>query len=286
MKILHGTRPSRFDKRDFSLHRTFPQFGTTTPPVLPFEDYTYDIGVQLPDQNVELIPYGCTGETQTDIKTDQDRIPYDAEYTYRETCFMEGHAEDQGCDIRTSVKCLRDYGARPNGKPETEAQNHRSGFSFNVDKVAGRDWFDSFRIALRANKQGISVGTPWFPTWNYYAVEGVLPSPSYGELKVINADASSFSWHNYALKGEIVKNDEPMLRVKAWGGTHIGDKGWLYMNRDCFNKAFDIYGTIGLVTAKVKPEDIKTIVPELWQLVYTYLNRLLKITGYQLNIHS
>lgn len=274
--IRHGTKPAPLDLRDYAYHRTHPHFSAALPQVLPLMEYSYDAGLTMPDQNEEGLPFGCTGETMTDLKADLDKLTYKADYTYEKTCLMEGHGTDRGCDMRTAAKSLRIYGAqRTTEKTDQEAEQHRVGAIFFVDKAPGRDWFDSFRIALRSNKQAIGLGTPWFWSTNG-PTDGMLSADF-----VYDGNPNDYSWHAWAMKGEQTLHGEPTLLVKSWQGPHIGNKGWLNMNRETFNRAYDIHGTIALLFANARPEDIKTILPDMWQLFYLFVNRLRAIVGAQ-----
>lgn len=271
MKIKHGAPRSTLDRRDYSFHKTFPHFGNVAPAELPLMEYTYDAGLTMADQNAEGIPFGCTGECQGDCKSDQDKEIYDAADIYKNTCMMEGHDTDRGCDIRNSAKSLRVYGA----KRKRDGVMVKSGLTFSVDRIPGRDWFDSFRIALRAQaatKTPISVGTIWFLEW-----ENPEPSGLLSPLFAYDGNANEYEWHNYAIKGEQTVNGEPTFLVKSWQGKNYGHGGWVNMDRATFNRAFDIYGTIGITVAIAHPDDIQTIDIDILQTVLDYLRRILNL---------
>lgn len=281
--VKHGTKRSVLDRRDYAFHRTFPKYGASMPQDLPLMEYNYDAGLTIPDQNGDGWPYGCTGYTQTDLKQNQDKVRYEPAYTYLKTCMMEGHPPNQGCDVRISAKSLRVYGAEmPEETTDVQAAQHRSGQTFVIDRAPGRDWFDSFRIALRARKQGISTGTPWFPEWQYIGRVSILRTP------VMPQNIEDLAWHNYCVVGETTIDGKPYLRVKSWQGANYGQDGWVFMSRETFNVAFNTYyGTIGLITAKAAPEDIQTIKLDMYQTVLTYLNRILAIiSNKQVLIHA
>src|SRR4051812_39694233 len=110
--IRSGTAPHKLDKRDYSLHRTFPKFGAAAPPVIPPKEYTFDAGFPMPDQNADGWEFACTGYAQAAICGDEDKCIYDAVRQYKLTCTMEGHAPDRGCDIRVSMNSLTIYGLK------------------------------------------------------------------------------------------------------------------------------------------------------------------------------
>lgn len=281
MTVRHGIKPATVDVRDFSFHKSFPEFGATTPTALPFLEYNYDIGKTIPDQNADGYPYGCTGYTTTEYWQNIDGILYKAGFTYRKTCLIEGHDMNEGCDVRNALKSARVYGLQAvDEDTDQQALQHHKGKTFFVDKSPGRDWFDSMRIALRAHKDtraGISIGTPWFPEWQHGGQNGVLTSNFF-----FDGNVGHYLWHNYLLVGELYIAGEPLIILKPWQGRNFGSGGWCYMGREAFNKAFDIYGTIAACPGPYDPKDIVTIKPELLQLVLVYLNRILMIIGRQI----
>lgn len=282
MDMRAGTRPHLLDTRDHALHKTFPQFAAATPKALPLLEYNYDAGLTMPSQNepnalfsppLPPLFFGCTGYTQTDICGDEDETVYDPQYTYERSCDMEGHGYAQGCDIRTSMKALTVYGLRKQDETQNDAQMRKRGKYFIIDKLRDRDWFDSFRIALRSNRRSISVGVPWFPEWWSVGPDGVLTS-----LFIYDGDPSHYLWHNAKVSGETtLDNGEPALLVKSWQGRSVGDGGWLKWDRATFNKAYDIYGTFSATPGlPVSKEDIRYVEITLYQQVLLYLNYMLR----------
>lgn len=268
-----GTRPSIFDTRDYSLHRTFGSVAQE----LPLMEYNYDAGLTMWDQDEPQLPYfdhalfnGCTGMAQADIASDQDGVIYNPIKTYDATCLVEGHGEEDGCDIRTSALTTINQGL---WKLEDQTPAYKRAQIFNIDKVPGMDWFDSFRIALRlqaGTKTGISTGTLWPSEWETLVKsDGIAPDFNY------SGNRNDYPWHDYKISGEKTIDGLPMLCIKSWQGNAYGDNGWLYISRERFNKIFNIYGTIGLTTAKVGATDIRTISPSLYQWMLQWLQKIL-----------
>jgi len=273
----NGTGPSKLDPRDYSFHKTFAHYGAASPVNLPLDEYNFDSGLDMPDQNADGFPNGCTGYTQSNIAEDEDKASYDPSYTYLHTCVMEGHDYTQGCDIRTSAKCGQVNGMQVKGDTDlNNATKHRRGAYFSVDQAYQRDWFDSFRIALR-NGKPISCGTPWFPEWERMGTDGILPDFTY------DGNPNDVAWHNFAIKGETTINGLPYLRIKSWQGSNYGQNGWCFMSRDVFNKAFDINGTIALVQAEALPQDTVTIQLTLLQWALVLMGRYL---GLPINLYA
>lgn len=293
--IHHGTNPHKLDKRDHALHRTFPQFGAVYgTQEVPNSKYNYDAGLGMANQ-LEIdtrfspalppIPFGCTGETSSDICGDEDKAIYDPQYTYERACDMEGHGYNQGADIRTSMKSLTVYGLRRNGETQVQAQMRKRGKYYTIDKIPKRDWFDSFRLALRGNGRSISVGVPWFTEWGFGNVgpDGLLTANF-----VYDGEPEHYGWHDVKVSGEDVLYGEPVLLVKSWQGATIGDRGWLKWNRETFNKAYDIYGTFSATPGlPVQPAEIQYVKLTLKQYLLTLYNRLLAaLGGYPVPIYA
>lgn len=263
MNIRNGTKPAPLDRRDYSWHRSFG----TIPAPLPPMSYTLDSGLTNRDQNADGLPYGCTGETQADIATDEDKIIYKPEYTYERTCFMEGHDTNQGCDIRTSIKSTQIYGLQADTETtEMEAFNHRRGAYYNIYCDGGMDWFDSFRTVLRQGKC-ISVGSPWLPMWENIGSQGIIPA-----IFVLNG---SETWHNYKLCGEKVFNGVPYIQAKSWQGRNYAANGFCYFPREIINQVMEVRGSIAFCFDKYNPQDVRSIQLTIMETVLLYFYRIL-----------
>lgn len=299
MNIRSSTRPHEYDRRDYSYHRSKPQFAAVAAAVLEPLEYNYDRGLTMYNQTIAVPPYymrplfyGCTGMSGTDICTDQDGKLYDPQYTYERTCDMEGHGYEEGCSIRTSLKSLQVFPPRYvlNGMQIIDDLKTRRGPYLNVDRAPGRDWFDSFRIALRANagkRTSISMGVPWFKSWETTTpTDGRLQRPTDTELETVRANINAFSWHCVKISGEKVIDGEPYLCIKSWQGPNIGDRGWLYLKRDAFNKMYDVWGTFGGCPGDVDPKDVQRIRGELYQQLWVFIARLARLFGLQVNVYA
>jgi len=268
--MKHGAKRSILDPRDYSFHRSFG----ITYASLGLKEYNYDAGFGMPDQTADGYPYGCTGYAQAEVAQDIDKDHYAPSYTYQKTCAYEGHDTTTGCDIRTSARVGQVYGMqRPEETTESQAQTHRRGAFYNIEQIPGLDWFDSFRTQLRKGSS-ISIGTIWFPEWAYTQSDGIIPTFTY------NGNANVYPWHNYKICGEKTINGFPYLIAKSWQGRHFGDQGWCYFPRETFNKAFDIYGTIGLIQGRYTPTDIVTVKITMLQFVLHYLGRIIGLQAY------
>lgn len=271
--IRHGTKPIKKDPRDYSFHRTF---GAVSSPLVFPDEYTCDAGLTMPDQNADGYPYGCTGYATTDLCQDEDGIQYYAPFTYWKTCDMEGHDYTTGCQIRNSLDSARVFGVLPYGfSADTFALEHRRGAYFNVDKVDGLDWFDSLRSALylnRAEKRAISIGTPWFPSFerpSAFGQKGIIPLES--------ADVSKLPWHNWAIKGWITLGGTPYLVAKTWQGRGYGDNGYAYFSRAIINTLMAIPFTGAFTVRQFKPEDVQSVQSSVVATFFFYVRRLITL---------
>lgn len=256
----HGTRPTPLDHRDYSYHRTF---GGLTP-VFP-ENFSADQRLTNPNQDADGLFQACTGYTQTDNQNDEDILIYDPAYTYSRTCYMEGHDENTGCDVRTSLKSTQVYGYNRKDAPVTDLPVDRKGGAFyNIYDDGGMDWFDSIRTAVLKEKKGASIGSPWFVEWAV-PQNGVLTSQF-----VYDGNPYHYSWHNWAIKGWKTVDGVPYLLGKSWQG-----RGFDLLSREAINKVMEIRGSVAFIQAKSKPSDIRTIKIGTIEYLLIFLYRLI-----------
>lgn len=271
--IRSGAKPTPLDKRDRSFHLSYGAL-----PSVFEESFNVDVGLSMPNQDEEGLPFGCTGETQTDNQADEDILLYDAGYTYGRTCFIEGHPETSGCDVRTSLKSTQVYGFRKKGDAVTVLPEPRKGGGYyNIYDDGGLCWFDGIRSAIKKEKKGVSIGSPWFPSWGYgrIASDGIMWMPTFSELEGVKNNPYAVSWHNYACKGWVTIKGVPYLKIKSWQGKLIGDGGWLYMSREVANTVLEIKGSVVFIQTKSKPGDIITIKLSTLEVLISYLYRLI-----------
>jgi hypothetical protein len=251
--IHHGLKPVRPDHRDFSHSRTFGSI-TQFP-----DEFDTDAGMTNPDQNADGLPYGCTGYTQAELCTDEDKLVYKPKYTYEKTCLMEGHDDTEGCDIRTSLKSLLVYGAQETTETsDMEAFQHRRGAYYAVEPVG--DYFDGIRSALMKSGS-VSVGTPWY--WNFTS-QGIVTAPS-------SYENDPYSWHNWKVCGWKTINGQPYLKAKPW----IGEYRWF--PRDVINHLLSQTYTGAFVVDRFQGENTQLVEISLYETVLSYLYRALEL---------
>lgn len=262
--IQSGTRPTKRDGRDYSFHKTF---GSVT----QFPDnYSVDANLTMPDQNADGYPNGCTGYTQADNATDEDKILYKPAFTYIKTLLIENAPMGSGCDIRDSLKSTKVFGLQAqNETTDKEAEQHIRGQYFNVEKTT--DYFDGIRSAIWLNTKdhGVSLGTPWYPEFEFTKTDGVMPTPNWSR------DSNQLSWHNYSIKGWKTINGVTYLIVKSWQGKNFGDQGFSYLSREVVNKLLSIQGSAAFTISKAKPEDIQSIKLDIAYVIYTFFRQIL-----------
>lgn len=235
--LKSGTKPTPVDHRDFS-HKSFGAISVPFP-----ASYNTDAGLWMPNQNIDnptfnipALPFGCTDYTQADVANDEvGQLEYDPLILDNKT---NANASG-GTDVRTALKAAVSLG-------------WITGY-FNIEAI-GQDMFDAVRDAMVSGgteKRSVSVGSKWFPEFEMVNATGILPMPDF--------NGTGFTWHNYAIKGWKMINDQPYLVVKSWQGSSYGDSGWCYMSRTLFNELMSISGSVAFTTTKGVLPPISTI---------------------------
>src|SRR5712664_1369790 len=101
--MKHGARPLKPDHRDYDFHKSF---GSIAPSKFA-DSYSTDAKLNMPDQNADGLPYGCTDYSQAELGDDIVRqYAYDPRQLEAVT-----HANALGgIDIRTSLKAALNLG--------------------------------------------------------------------------------------------------------------------------------------------------------------------------------
>ncbi len=260
----HGVKPVRPDSRDLSHTRTF---GAITPHTFP-DEFNIDAGLTNPDQNADGYPNGCTGYTQSELCTDEDKIVYKPSYTYDKTRFMEGvQGKDVGCDIRDSLKSTLVYGVQGLDElTDGQAFQHRRGSYYAVEQAP--DWFDGIRSALTKG-HSVSMATPWFPEFSS-PINGIVPFPS-------DFNTRRGSWHNWKVCGWKTIAGIPYLKAKPWIGPNYGDNGFCYFSQPIINKLLDLYYTGAFVVDRYTEDAKPVVLTSLYEVVLSYLYRMLAL---------
>ena len=228
--IKQGTGPTKKSHKDYS-HKSF---GAIQVP-FPLE-YNTDAGLDVPDQNADGLPFGCTDETQSELANDLTQ----SNLTNPFSLDAVTHANALGgFGVRESLLAARNLG-------------WITGF-FNVEAI-GQDMFDAVRDAMLSGgteKRSVSVGSKWFPEFETVDSTGILPLP--------NFNGSSFTWHNWKICGWKIIGDQVYLIAKSWQGAGYGDKGFCYFSRPLFNQLMSVPGSIAFTSTKGQLPPITTI---------------------------
>lgn len=250
----------------------------------------------MPDQNDDNAPTECTGYAQTDLATDEDGVIYSPDYTFAQTLRLTNSPpESQGADLRASLKSTIAYGLLPKAEAPFSAKEKGQTFVADwqrwlayVDRAQKNakpafftitgpyDAFDNIRSALwlnQASKQGISIGTPWYPEWSATGSDGIAP------LSDFSRDPNSLPWHNWAVKGFTTIKGVPYFIGKSWAGPKFGDKGFTYFSRENINGVLAVRGTGAFTIAKTGNRlwSLFGILVENFPALLTYLPQLFKI---------
>jgi hypothetical protein len=131
---------------------------------------------------------------------------------------------------------------------------------FVIQATGMLDYFDACRLAQLngiEEQRAISIGTPWFPSWEQAALSGtkILPMPTAAELLQAHNNPTSLPWHNYVGDGwsQNFPNSNGLLlyRLDSWQGA----VDYLYMERATFNVVMDLYGTVQAVPTNIQPPE-------------------------------
>lgn len=263
--IRNGVKPIKYrDHRTYDFQKTFGQA------VLDYSEFTLDAGLTMRDQNAEGLPQGCTGMTQTDCATDQDKLVYEPLFTYKWTLFMEDSPMGSPCSVMASLKSTTVYGLQEKGK-EGEELTHRRAPYFIIKRLG--DHFDGIVSAMRLKNISVSVGTPWPSDLERTGKDGIV--------HIYDWPTEFTSGHNYKICGIKHINGEPYLRVKSWQGAHFGDKGWCYFDRKTTNRLLGYEGAGAFANVKAEKSDIRLVSMTIIQTIISYLYRLLAIVRKQ-----
>ena len=254
--IQTGTLPVVKDHRDRSFPRTFGSVRSFP------TDFNTDAGLTMPDQNADGYPNGCTGYTQSELATDEDKQVYDPAYTYDKSLFIMGGKDGDPVDMRSSLKSTIIYGLKLKGNDTDNPYSHRRGAYYNVTDETGLDYFDDIRSALLTNNYSVSIATPWYSEWNY------------GNGTVSNPGSQIISWHNWKVCGWKTIGGVPFLVGKTWQGKNVGDNGWLYFSRECINAIMEISGTGAFTLAPASPSNLQNIKTTFLEWILSYLRNV------------
>lgn len=273
--IQHGVRPRAKDHRDYSYHRTF---GATVL-VIP-EEFDFDLGLTMPDQNADGYPQGCTAYTTDEMCSNSDGVVYDDhKYMYDNTLRVAGifdadpRFEKVGVNVDDAFKAANVYGVKRKAETESQALSHLQGAHYDVLNGSGLDCFSSIKKAMWQNvietgrKQCVSIGTPWLPEWHYPA-SGIIPTIFIYDPK------KDYSWHNWLITGFKKINGVVYARAKTWQGKNYGDAGWAYYPAEIINKVLQIDGSFARMLGPYTG-DVKTVKLQMLEIMASWVRILI-----------
>lgn len=277
--IQHGLNKILVDHRNYSFPRTF---GAIAPELLPLEDFDFDPGLTMPDQNADGNPEGCVWYTSTELCNDEDAAAYDVSFTRKNVLFMENRA-DGPCSLTDGLEATIDYGVRKIEESDTAAWARHRGQYFQVEETQQLDWFDSIRSTLwlnRANKRSVSIGTIWPSEFEQMVTrDGIIP----GEF-AFNGDVDSYPGHNWKISGQKTIDGTLYLKAKTWQGIGYGNGGWCYFPRTTINKLLSIQYSGAFTLAQATQENIQLVELTILERVYSYYYRLAGLLGIKLTV--
>lgn len=259
--MINGTKPQRIKRLDFDFLKTFhPEIiaGAATPQ-FPAE-YLTDKAGDKPNQNTDGLPYACTSYTTAKLA----RI------------LGVAYADRDDIETLTNSNAKGGYGvlaAIDMARTKLKWFNWR----YVIQAKGNLDWFDAHRLAQVSGlpeTRAISVGTPWFPSWERAALAGVrvMPMPTAQELAQIKSNPNSMGWHNYLLDGWSQNFTEApgrlLYRLDSWQGL----VDYLYLDRAVMNVVFDLYGTVSVTGTNMDVLPAKVPLPDwFWSLWHSWL---------------
>lgn len=268
--IKSGTRPTKKDKRDLDLHKSF---GNALGQVdFPTEFFTTKDPTR-PDQNKGIGPFSCTNYAQWRLATNLGRIGITPPQLEAVT-----HANARGgIDIRESLlACISPSFLHP------ERLGWFKAF-YNIQAKGIIDWFDAFRLAQISGlpeQRSLSWGTPWFPSWenaingvlmqrnpdgtftllpNPHGKQVVMPMPTDEELANARKNSDLIPWHNSELDGWTPVHGPLTYRDESWQGEKIGEGGFVFFPREVINVVMSISGTVAYTGTNQTPENSQTV---------------------------
>lgn len=292
-KIGGGTGPTYNDHRDFdylpSVHPLIYS-GVQKPPIFP-DTYITDADDGQPNQNIDdalfnpivsAMPFGCTNECTSQLIFDASGGTV---LIRPDTIEAITHANKLGgYDVRRSLMTgVNDL--------------HALGAIFNVYDTGPLDYFDTFRLAQLSGgieKRSLSVGFPWFPSWesacfgtittlnpdNTYSMAagpktGIMPMPFPAELANIKKNIRFYGWHNPKLGGWVVINGVTYYRCKSWQGRECGDNGYIYFSREIINTVMELVGTVAFTGSRMGIGKPVTVSLTLIEKIASYMRNLI-----------
>lgn len=236
-QFVGGCLKDKRDKRDFRIA------GIQAPVSLPYEFYLD--GANFPPKMQWSRP-SCTSQAQATHKERQERVKLSARYIMAKTKELEGNT-GWGAYIRNTFKAVNQFGApEEHLLPEPEAvmswqeylkpnfteilnanaARHKSGSYWRVETRV-----EAIKQSIYQNKQSVSIGIPWFSSYNRPNQDGTLPPPDRDSL-------------GHAI--EVIGWKGNQLRCKNSFGENWGDHGYFWYEDSPQRKIWDAWTSLDL----------------------------------------
>ena len=260
----NGTKPERLRINDLDYLKSFHPHvfaGTASYPQFPAE-YLTDKTDWLPDQNADGLPFACTSYTTTKIAR------------------ILGVTGAQVSDLEAVTHSNALHGYSVLAAIDTARQSLGwFGWRFVIQATGMLDYFDALRLAQVSGfpeQRGISIGTPWFPSWEQAIQSGqkILPMPTEAELTQAHNNPNSLPWHNYLADGWSqyfpVSNGQLLYRLDSWQG----ELDYVYAPREVINTVMDLYGTVAVTATSTTPPALARVpLPDwFWAFLHSWFH--------------
>lgn len=263
--MSNGVKPiPHKDHRTYDFHRTFG-----APTQIVVNEFDLDPGFTMPNQNADGYPNGCTGYTQADCATDQDKIVYNPVYTYKMTLMMDDQEVGEPCSVLTSLKSTTVYGLMRKDIVDDPALHRRAPY-FIIRRLNGSH-FDGIVSAMWTKLVSVSVATPWPPSINNAGPDGIVT--------ITDWPLDFTSGHNYKICGVKKIRGVDYLRVKSWQGENVGDKGWLYFDKATIDRLLAYRGAGAFANVHAEPGDIRVVQMTIMETIISYMRLFIKKIG-------
>lgn len=171
---------------------------------------------------VDVLDFGCTGESQTFAAGLADKQTYRPDDFYDNT---PPGGRTMGRDMRKSLQTAIDRGFTTS--PNIAPGNKRKAY-FNCYGAGTIDDYTAAKIALwvnQAERRAVTIASWWY--WAKVPKTGIASLPSF------NMDEATL--HNYIATGWVTIKDVEYLECIGWVGMNFGKRGIIYISQPIYN---------------------------------------------------
>lgn len=221
MLIQHGVDHKKLWGR--KLHIKAPDFHKTFGAIqaLP-ADFNLDAGLTNFDQNAPnpvfstpAQPEGCTGMTDADVNTDNDKTIYSPYWSYQKNCLLADVPLGQPVDLVDALNSPSVYGLQALGETDVQATNHKK-VPYKITSLNNSLFFGI--VSAMVSGGSVSFAGDWYESFDS-PVNGIVPLAT-----------GQTSGHNWKFCGLKTVNAVPYLIAKPWLGQFWGEGGFCYFS--------------------------------------------------------